>query len=472
MSTVLCYQRQAKDKAILKVKDKLASDLLKMVYDNENLDDFLESLIEGSQFSSPTSKSKRSKVPTAVGMAAHARTFGKTVIEGFAQVMIDKASEGPCTSPCPSCGKTIKGELRKRRIETMAGQVEVTRYYFRCKSCAHSFVPTDEALGLNKDVKQDDLQEAMNRLSGEFPFESACDHFERLTGLKYSPMSAHSHVNTVWPDVTPEAVLPTKKEIRKLVEGAAKKQYRKPVLVISTDGAHTPTRPDGPFSPDEKRGPGLFREIKGFRAFLAVKGRIIQIASWHQICTAEELGEVIEILASRIDFSTVRIALVADGAEWIWNQLERHFPKGRKILDFYHCKQYLWAFAKEYFDEEKKQLEWVEATMSRFYYGDAEEVLQTFQEMDVATPDQGRRLNNLIKYFTLHSNKVNYHSARLAGAPIGSGAMESANKQVCHKRLKVSGAYWHVEGANNMLKLRCALLNKTFDRAYAEGRKC
>ena len=51
---------------------------------------------------------------------------------------------------------------------------------------------------------------------------------------------------------------------------------------------------------------------------------------------------------------------------------------------------------------------------------------------------------------------------------LGSGAIESANKFICHTRLKRSGAWWKVEKANNILKLRCAQYNNKYDENFAK----
>jgi hypothetical protein len=44
--------------------------------------------------------------------------------------------------------------------------------------------------------------------------------------------------------------------------------------------------------------------------------------------------------------------------------------------------------------------------------------------------------------------------------------MESANKFICHVRLKRSGAWWYEDNSNQMLALRCAKYNGTFDRVF------
>ena len=54
---------------------------------------------------------------------------------------------------------------------------------------------------------------------------------------------------------------------------------------------------------------------------------------------------------------------------------------------------------------------------------------------------------------------------------MGSGGIESANKFICHVRLKRSGAWWYVTNANQMLALRCAKYNGTFDRVFEHYRQ-
>ncbi|SRR6266511_3650124 len=55
--------------------------------------------------------------------------------------------------------------------------------------------------------------------------------------------------------------------------------------------------------------------------------------------------------------------------------------------------------------------------------------------------------------------------------PIGSGGIESANKCLCHVRLKRSGAWWYVEKAHQMLAWRCAQYNGTVDRVFEAYRQ-
>jgi hypothetical protein len=79
-----------------------------------------------------------------------------------------------------------------------------------------------------------------------------------------------------------------------------------------------PTRPPG--GRRKKRGPGSWREAKGVRLYLLGQDqRVIHLASWHQIADKTALSTAIGVLAARIPRDRVRIALVADGADWIWD---------------------------------------------------------------------------------------------------------------------------------------------------------
>jgi hypothetical protein len=37
---------------------------------------------------------------------------------------------------------------------------------------------------------------------------------------------------------------------------------------------------------------------------------------------------------------------IGDGAEWIWNLADQHFPGAVQIVDLYHARQHLWELAR------------------------------------------------------------------------------------------------------------------------------
>jgi hypothetical protein len=61
---------------------------------------------------------------------------------------------------------------------------------------------------------------------------------------------------------------------------------------------------------------------------------------------------------------------------------------------------------------------------------------------------------------------MTYSSCKVDGIPKGSGDIESANKFIHHTRLKRSGAWWLKPNANQMLAIRCATYNRTFNIVF------
>ena len=72
----------------------------------------------------------------------------------------------------------------------------------------------------------------------------------------------------------------------------------------------------------------------------------------------------------------------------------------------------------------------------------------------------------LVGYLKSNKARIEYGKLRRGGYPLGSGAIESANKFIYHVRLKRSGAWWKIDNANNVLKLRCAKYNTKFDDVF------
>ncbi|MGH2599740.1 MAG: hypothetical protein ACRDJ9_10170 [Dehalococcoidia bacterium] len=248
----------------------------------------------------------------------------------------------PCTGACPSTGRTSI-----------------------CAACGTGFHPLDAKLGLSSKHHQYDIQERTTRLGAELPFGLSEEQFDRLTGVPASQHFIHETLNAVGDAATLDRVLPDAAEIGRRIQVAQAGSRRRPVLVVACDGAHAPTRPPG--GRRTKRGPGSWREAKGFRVYLLGKDhRVIHVASWHQIADKAQLKAAVAVVAARIPRDRVRIALVADGADWIGDVLLAHFPEGEQILDDYHCAEHVYETARvQYGEGTLDAQEWAEAALTR-----------------------------------------------------------------------------------------------------------
>jgi len=368
---------------------------------------------------------------------------------------------------CPLCDKSLhRKRCEPKTISTAQGRFVLDRPYFYCGDCRHGFSPLDEALGLAPGRHQYDVQKQLTRTAAELPFEGASDLLEQLTTIAVGNAFAHDTLTAVAEAATIELVLPSAEEIERRIDAATTADGALPTLVVSSDGAQEPTRPKAPRK--GKRGRGQYKEVKGFRIYLLTPDdRILSVASWHEFQNAETFAEALEVAASRIPQDTLPICLIGDGSSWVWNTMVRCFPNARQILDFYHCFEHVHGVARSQHGEGSVAgRQWAEVVMIRLCEGKIAAVIDTLRGLTPRSEEAREEIRKFIVYLENHGHQINYFEDLQAGYPIGSGAIESANKKICHARLKRSGAWWVIANGNNMLRIRCALENGTFDRVF------
>lgn len=139
--------------------------------------------------------------------------------------------------------------------------------------------------------------------------------------------------------------------------------------------------------------------------------------------------------------------------------VKEYFPECRQVLDYCHCSEHLFDFAKIHFNNRDKANEWIEQTKIRLFHNNANHVISGLKRMKCQTGEAQNSRDKLVNYLSNHKERIEYGRLRRGGYPLGSGAIESSNKFISNIRLKRSGACWKVDYANNILKLRCAKYN-------------
>ena len=91
--------------------------------------------------------------------------------------------------------------------------------------------------------------------------------------------------------------------------------------------------------------------------------------------------------------------------------------------------------------------------------GKVNEVIARLRRMRPKTPELRDKLQGLIAYYREHAGRMRYDEYLRLGYGIGSGAVESAHKQVVHARFRQAGMRWSEAGARRLLALRLLLLN-------------
>jgi hypothetical protein len=380
--------------------------------------------------------------------------------------------------PCPPCARrlTARGPVH-RCIETMVGTIELERPYFYCLSCRAGTYPLDEVLDVRAGRIPRDVQQAAVDLATEVPYETASTLLGRLRGITVRSERMHTITYQVAEGLRVVEVAPSREEIERRVRQVAAGRFRRPVLVLGIDGAYVPSRPESArgrrpgqarHRARRARGRHEWREAKGFRFYLLDGERIVHVLRWHQVQTEEELGEALQQVkeAGVIPEETIRLCVIGDGAEWIWKHVQALFPKACQVLDYYHCAEYLHKVAKAQYGDPLQAQEWAEATLTRLYLGKVGQVLGGLRRMQPTSEEALKAIDNCWVYLTDHRSRTHYQTLRRGGYPLGSGGMESANKFICHVRLKRSGAWWYEDSSNPMLALRCAKYNGTFVQVF------
>jgi hypothetical protein len=153
------------------------------------------------------------------------------------------------------------------------------------------------------------------------------------------------------------------------------------------------------------------------------------------------------------------VVVVGDGAAWIWNRAA-HFAHVCEILDFWHALEHAWTYARLQCGEGSRQADrWASRLAHDLKAGRVADVIARLKTLQPRSDASREALAALIQYYTDHAARMRYDEYLRLGYGIGSGAVESAHKQVVHARFRQAGMRWSVQGARRLLALRLLLLN-------------
>jgi hypothetical protein len=155
-----------------------------------------------------------------------------------------------------------------------------------------------------------------------------------------------------------------------------------------------------------------------------------------------------------------RRVVLGDGAPWIWNLADEHFPGAIQIVDLYHAKEHLSAVAKAIHGAGSDlAAQWASQRHDELENGNLDRLLAALHE-PASTHDAARQCHEC---FARNRHRMRYPDFRAQGLSIGSGVVEAGCKVVIATRLKRAGMHWTVAGANAIAALRCSKLSGRFE---------
>jgi hypothetical protein len=150
-----------------------------------------------------------------------------------------------------------------------------------------------------------------------------------------------------------------------------------------------------------------------------------------------------------------QLAVLGDGAPWIWTLATAILPQATPIVDLYHAREHLHALAAGLTGTlGQAHPDWLAARLADLDNGDIETLVAETTRLQ-PDDDTARDTAKALAYFKTNALRMRYAYFRDHGMFIGSGTVEAGCKAVIGQRLKLSGMRWNIPGATGILTLRC-----------------
>jgi fructose-specific component phosphotransferase system IIB-like protein len=383
--------------------------------------------------------------------------------------------------PCPCGQQTLYRELRSKTVLTAVGTVEVLRPYYLCEHCHEGQFPADRDL----DIVHTEFSPGVRRMQALVGQDASFDHgreqMKLLAGLEVTTKSVERVAEAIGADIArgeQEQIDRCVQLDLPIIVGESV-----PILYIQMDGTGVPVvkketadrkgKLDGlPAHTREAKLGCVFTQTQWDKEGYAIRDPDSTTYTG-AIENAEQFGKRLYVEAWKRGWSRAEKKVVmGDGAEWIWNLAREHFPGAIEIVDLFHARQHLWDLARLlYPHDSKRRNAWIGLHQKRWLdKGKITKLVASLQSMQTPDADLAKKIRNEADYFAANAARMNYPRFRKQHLFVGSGIIEAGCKTVIGHRLKQSGMFWTVTGANSIIALRCAHLNGRFED-YWEGRR-
>ena len=178
-----------------------------------------------------------------------------------------------------------------------------------------------------------------------------------------------------------------------------------------------------------------------------------------------EFGQQVQQEALRRGLGRAQVVyLVMDGAVWLWDLAADRFKDTLKTLDFHHAREHLNAVAEAlYGPATDSAKQWLQALLHHLRHGKESLVVSRLEDLLQSQAHRSQEARALIarevNYFQEHREHIHYRQMEKAGAPLGSGAVESLGRQL-QRRLRSCGQFWSRPGLTHLLRLSVLVKNR------------
>jgi hypothetical protein len=362
---------------------------------------------------------------------------------------------------------------RTKNFDTVLGSVEVCRAWYHCADCCHGHAPRDDELGLSGTSLSPGLSAMVDRVAADGPFAPGASLLAHLAGVALNAKRVERAAETNG-QVLADALAA---DVAALAAGdttvVGSPTETPKTLYVALDGTGVPTVAA---EVEGRAGKSVDGRARTREAKLAVvftqtivdddgypvrdPGSSSYAATFEP---AESFGRYAELAGRRRGSDHAgTVVVLGDGAEWIWNLADRHFPAATHIVDLYHARQHLHALNRTAAAAVADLgPHWTGQRVGELDDGDIDALLGAFAELELTEPDRAD-VDKQLGYFETNKNRMAYGTFREAGLFVGSGVVEAGCKTIIAQRLKQSGMRWTTLGATGIFTLRCEQASGTW----------
>ena len=387
-------------------------------------------------------------------VSAAVNAWGQRLSEAILSETAGSAAASPVSVACPSCqGQSRRFRRRVRCFTTLCGVLRLPRWEYKCR-CGHLHVPWEAKQRLKGRYTQA-VAAVMMRVAAQLNYRAAAAELKHQ-GIQVSHTTLHEKVRA-WS--SGESV---SDYVAKASLDVGARWY------VSCDGCHTNSRVGW----QEVKVGCVGKDYPHQNATSVMKIRppsLRYVASRNSVADFQhQLAALATQTGIYQDENTIEnqeVVVIGDGAAWIWNLADEHFPGATEIVDYMHAKTHLYDVAKQAFGEDDPEAveTWVNTTETSLYSGETSQVIARIRALETQNPVIADVLEREVGYFQKHSKRMQYRTFNEKGYQIGSGVIESACKHVVAERCKQAGMRWTQTGINAILFWRCLLKNDAWD---------
>lgn len=391
------------------------------------------------------------------------RRFGQRGLEALLEIQRQRRPVDPA---CPQCGRAMadKGQPDLHFV-SCCGEVQVARGYYYCAACGQGDHPLDRQLQLAGKHWSAGVARWLTWLNGHtLTYGESVAVLQTLTDVAVSKSSGWRLVQ-VYGDKIGVVIAAEEHTLKAQAREWSTPGGPPPVvgrMGIATDGGKMYILKEG------------WKEFKAGCVFeVAVEqrrvppgdefedyGHAVNLSYTVHLGGPEAVGWQLWTEAERRGWRHAPEGLViGDGAPWIWNLRDEHFPGTAMLVDWYHATEHLHTVKHSLYPEDSAAAtRWYNTQEKALYQGHADQVARVIAKASPSTPEAGETCRKAAEYFRNNHRRMQYLPLRNEGWPIGSGMIESGVKRF-KTRFDGAGMRWSRAGAENLLPVRAAVLS-------------